>query len=265
VSYLFISLPRLAGAALLIVVAIALSRRSRLDLERQLTWAAVRGAVQLFAVGWALHLLFGHEHPATVLGVVGVMLLVAAWTASRRVEHGPSSGALFAASLAAIGAGGFVALVPVFAFVIVPPRWYEARIVVPIAGMMLSNAMNTVALVFERIFSSARANADEIEQLLALGASPEQAVHPIVRAAVRAAMTPTINSMLTVGLVALPGMMTGQIVSGVSPESAVRYQIVIVYQLAAVAAVSGAVAASLARRMLFTKRAQLLLPEARKP
>jgi putative ABC transport system permease protein len=261
VSYLSISLPRLFGAALLIVVAIALSRRERLQLERALAWASVRGAAQLFAVGWALHLLFANEHPATVLFVIAVMLLTAAWTASRRVEHGPPSGRLFAAALTAIGAGGVVALVPVFAVVIVPPRWYEARIVVPLAGMILSNAMNTVALVFERVFATARADAATIEQLLALGASPEQAVHAIVRSAIRAAMTPTINAMLTVGLVALPGMMTGQIVSGVSPESAVRYQIVVVYQLATVAAVSGVVAASLARRMLFTKRAQLVLPE----
>ena len=76
-------------------------------------------------------------------------------------------------------------------------------------------------------------------------------------------MTPTINGLLTVGLVALPGMMTGQIVSGIDPEHAVRYQLVVVYQLAAVAAVAGLVAANLSRRMLFTPRAQLRLPRTR--
>lgn len=263
-SYLAIPLPRLGLAALLVVVAVALSRRERIGLEGRLAWAAIRGAAQLLAVGYALRLLFAHEHAASVLGVIGVMTLVAAWTASRRVEHAPEGGRLFAAALASLLVGGAVALVPVFAFVITPSPWYEARYVVPIAGMVLSNAMNVVALVLERVFASTRAEAAIVEQLLALGASPEQAVHGPVRAAVRAAMTPTINGLLTVGLVALPGMMTGQIVSGVAPESAVRYQIVVLYQLAAVAVVSGVVSAALARRMLFTPRAQLRLPERSK-
>lgn len=97
-----------------------------------------------------------------------------------------------------------------------------------------------------------------IEQWLALGASPRQAFAPAVRAAVRSALIPTLNGLVTVGLVALPGMMTGQIVSGTAPQQAVRYQIVIMYQLVAVAAVSGALAAVFARRLLFTPGAQLV-------
>jgi putative ABC transport system permease protein len=138
--------------------------------------------------------------------------------------------------------------------------WYEARYLVPISGMMLSNAMNVVALVFERIFGSTSSEADQIEALLALGATPRQALERQVRAALRAALLPTINGLLTVGLVALPGMMTGQIVSGTPPEQAIRYQIVILYQLVAVAAVAGLVAVTFARRLLFTARAQLVLP-----
>lgn len=82
-------------------------------------------------------------------------------------------------------------------------------------------------------------------------------MRPHVRAAMRAAMIPTLNGLLTVGLVALPGMMTGQILSGTDPEQAVRYQIVIMYQLVAVAAVSGALAARFARKLLFTPYEQL--------
>jgi putative ABC transport system permease protein len=139
--------------------------------------------------------------------------------------------------------------------------WYEASYLVPISGMMLSNAMNVVALVFERLFSAAKIEEGSIEALLALGATPQQALHRQERAALRAALTPTINGLLTVGLVALPGMMTGQIVSGTAPGQAVRYQIVILYQLVAVAAVSGLCAAVFARRLLFTPRAQLVVPK----
>jgi putative ABC transport system permease protein len=167
---------------------------------------------------------------------------------------------LFPRAIAAIGAGALVALVPVFAAVVPLHPWYEARYLVPISGMMLSNAMNVVALVFERIFASASSEAGEVEALLALGATPRQALGHLESATLRAALLPTINGLLTVGLVALPGMMTGQIVSGTAPEQAVRYQIVILYQLVAVAAVAGFVAVAFTRRLLFTARAQLVLP-----
>jgi putative ABC transport system permease protein len=111
--------------------------------------------------------------------------------------------------------------------------------------------------VFERLFASASSEEATLEQYLALGATPEQAFAPYVKQALRAALIPTINGLVTVGLVALPGMMTGQILSGTAPEQAVRYQVVIMYQLVAVAAVSGVAAAAFARRLLFTPEAQL--------
>lgn len=259
-SYVEIPLWRLLIALGLVGVAIVLSRRSRLGLEGDLVWAGVRAAAQLIAIGYALRLLFAHERPAWVLLSLAAMLLVAAATSARRVEHGPGARALFPYALAAIAVGGAVALVPVFLWVIPPTPWFEARYVIPISGMMLSSAMNVVALVFERVFALAHAESATIEQLLALGASPAQAMERHVRAAVRASLIPTINALLTVGLVSLPGMMTGQIVSGTAPVQAVRYQVVIMYQSVAVAAVTGLLAAAFARRMLFTAREQLALP-----
>ena len=256
-SYAQITLPRLLLSLGLIALAIAVSRRSRLGLERELAWGAVRGAAQLIAIGYVLLLLFKHESPWWVLLLLAVMLITAAATAARRVEHGPPRRVLFPRALLAIGAGTLAAVLPVFAGVVPLHPWYEARYLVPISGMMLSNAMNVVALVFERIFSSARSEAGQVEALLSLGATPQQALARQVRATLRAALLPTINGLLTVGLVALPGMMTGQIVSGTAPEQAVRYQIVILYQLVAVAAVAGLVAVTFARRLLFTRRAQL--------
>ncbi len=122
---------------------------------------------------------------------------------------------------------------------------------------MVANAMNVVTQVNQRIFASVRSEAAEIEQWLALGATPKQAIAKQVRDALRSALIPTINGLLTVGLVSLPGMMTGQIMSGIAPEHAIRYQLVIMYQLVVVAAVSGAVSAWLARRLLFNASGQL--------
>ena len=264
-GYVDIPLHRLALALGFILAAIVVSQRSRLRLERELAWGAVRAAAQLIAIGYLLRALFANERPGWVILALTVMLLVAAWTSARRIMRGPASRALLLYALASIAAGAATALLPVFVFIVPPRPWFEARYLVPIGGMMLSSSMNVVAQVLERLFASARAESATIEQLLALGATPQQALAPYTRAALRAAMIPTVNGLLTVGLVALPGMMTGQIVGGVAPEQAVRYQIVIMYQLVATTAISGALAARLARRLLFTPEAQLIVPKETEP
>jgi putative ABC transport system permease protein len=257
VSYVAIQPAQLALSLGFIALAIALSHRLALDLGKDLLWGAVRAAAQLLAIGYVLLFVFRDASPVWSFLGLALMLGVAAATTTRRIEHGPRARVVFPWALAAVASGGAVALVPLFAFILRPKPWFDARYVIPLSGMMLSSAMNVVAQVFERVFALARAETPVIEQMLALGASPEQAMRPHVRAAIRAALIPTINGLLTVGLVALPGMMTGQILSGTDPDEAVRYQIVIMYQLVAVAAVSGSLAAVFARRMLFTPREQL--------
>lgn len=256
-SYVSVTSPQLVLSLGLMAMAIAVSSRNGLGLEKDLLVGTIRAALQLFAVGLLLTVLFQNEHPVWVLGLIGIMVLVAGWTAARRIAHGPGTPVLFGYATLAVLVSGLVVLVPVFTLVIRPARWYEARLLIPISGMILSNAMNGVALVFERVFASIHDDAAAVEQLLSLGASPREAVERHTRAAMNAALRPTINGLLTVGLVALPGMMTGQIVSGTDPGQAVRYQLVIMYQLVAVAAVAGALAAGFARSLSFDTREQL--------
>ena len=256
-SYVEISPARLSVGVALIVVALGISRAMGLGLGKDLVVGAIRAAAQLLLIGYALAFVFGHETPWWTMVALIIMVAVATATSVRRVEHSPGTRALLPYAFIALASGAGLALVPVFALVLRPHPWFEARYLIPISGMMLSSAMNVVAQVFERLFSLARSESAVIEQMLALGASPKQAMRPHVRAAIRAAMIPTINGLLTVGLVSLPGMMTGQILSGTDPEQAVRYQIVIMYQLVAVAAVSGTLAAVFARKLLFTDREQL--------
>jgi putative ABC transport system permease protein len=243
--------------ALVLVTSLFVSRRAGLALEQDLVVGVARAAVQLVAVGYLLVALFAHERAEWVLLMLSVMLAVAGWTSARRVESGPGVAIMLPRALLAIFAGSAVALVPVFAVVVTPTPWFEARYVIPISGMIVANAMNVVALVNERLFATVKSDRAEIEQWLALGATPKQALARPVRDALRGSLIPTINGLLTVGLVSLPGMMTGQIVSGTAPEHAIRYQLVIMYQLVIVAAVSGATATFLARRVLFTPREQL--------
>lgn len=246
---------RLGIAALLVGVAIVLSRLRRLSLEKELAIGAIRAAVQLVAIGFALHLVFAADAPVAVFAVVGVMCLVAGWTAASRLRARTRD--VFPYALASTALGAAAALVPVFVLVIPPKPWFEPRVVIPISGMMLSSAMNVVAQVFERLFAIAESDAALLEGYLALGATPKQAFAPSERAALRAALIPTINGLVTVGLVALPGMMTGQIVDGAAPEQAVRYQIVIMYELVVVAAVAGFAASWFARRLVFSKEGML--------
>jgi len=251
------SFPQLTVASVFIVVSLVISRRFALGLGGAMAVGALRAGAQLLAIGYFLSFLFARQSPAAVAAVIGVMLATAAFTSVQRIENAPPVRLLVGYALFAIVCGAATALVPFFLFIVRPQPWFDARVVIPLAGMMLSSAMNVVALVLERIFALSRAEAAQIEILLALGATPRQALAAQTRAALRASLMPTINALATVGLVALPGMMTGQILSGASPEQAVRYQIVIMYQLVAVAAVSGSVTALVARRLIFNARDQL--------
>ncbi len=250
--YVDISLPRLSLSLGLIALSLLLSRAQKLGLERSLLIGTVRAAAQLIGIGYLLLAVFDHPSPAITLGLLAVMLVVAAFTAARRVAHGPGTRRLFVHALGSIVLGAGAALLPMFAFIVPLHPWFDARFVVPLAGMMVANAMNVVALTYERIFAGAHAERGVIEQLLSLGATPGQALERLRATALRAALTPTINGLVTVGLVALPGMMTGQILAGTAPVQAVRYQLVVMYQLVAVAAVAGTWAARSAQRLLFT-------------
>ena len=176
----------------------------------QALWANVRMLVQLLAVGYVLTFIFETERPWVVGAVMVLMMGVAAWIALRPLT---SRGARkYLCSLAAISICGLLMLALVTQIVLDLPRWFEPRFVVPLAGMIFANAMNTVSLAAERFESE-------------IGRSV--AYIPARTTALDAALIPQINALLAVGLVSLPGMMTGQILSGVDPLVAVRYQIVV--------------------------------------
>jgi putative ABC transport system permease protein len=125
--------------------------------------------------------------------------------------------------------------------------------------MILGNAINGIALSLDRLYSEVQANRDEIEALLAVGARPWEAASDQAREALRAGMTPTINSLMVVGVVSLPGMMTGQILGGVDPLEAVRYQIVVMLMITTAVAIGAMILIALSFRRLFTKDMALAL------
>jgi len=137
--------------------------------------------------------------------------------------------------------------------------WYNPQYVIPLFGMIVGSTMNAAAIAAERLHSEVTARQAEIEAYLALGASYQQAAQQPVRQALRAALIPTINGLMVVGIVTLPGMMTGQILAGVSPLIAIRYQIVVVFMQAAAVAITTAIVTLWYRRTFFTPALQLKL------
>ena len=247
----------LLTAAGLVVVSAALLRAWRVGNELDFVWGAVRTVAQLLAVGFVLRWIFDAAAVIWVGLAFAVMLSAASVTASRRVEV-PGLLGISALSLA-IGSG--LTTLAVTALVVRADPWWAPRYFLPLAGMIVGNAMNAAALAADRLHAEMRARRDLIEELLALGATPRQAGAGAVRAALRAALLPTVNAMLTVGLVSLPGMMTGQMVAGADPEAAARYQIVVMFMLTSATTVSAMILAGLVRRRFFNAAWQLVIPE----
>lgn len=254
-AYIHITFLDLAIALVLVGVAMAISRWQRLDLERDMGIGTVRTFIQLLAVGLILQQIFDADRWYWVLLALAVMISVAGWNAMKR-QAGTRRG-LFLLMTIAIFLGSVLTLAIVVGVVLRVRPWYQPQYVIPIAGMIIGNAMNGSALAVNRLRSELQLRRAQVEAALALGASSRQAAAPALREGLRAAMMPTVNSMMTVGLVQLPGMMTGQIISGARPADAVRYQIVVTLMIAAATAITTMSAAFQALRIYFTPQHQL--------
>lgn len=248
----------LVVAAGLILVAVALSAYQRLGLEKQIVLGALRATVQLITVGYVLVWVFATDRWGIVLAVLAVMVVVATVTAARRQgKTARERATVFPIAGFAILAGSALTLVYVTSVIVHVQPWYGARYLIPLFGMIVANAMNAAALALERLQSEMDGRRGEVEALLALGATPGQAAAEPMRRASVAAMIPAVNALAVVGIVSLPGMMTGQILAGADPTLAVRYQLVVMFMLTAANAITAALAVALYRRTFFTSGAQL--------
>jgi len=214
----------------LIGLAIALSAWQKLDLEGQLFIGAMRSLLQLLVVGYFIALIFAINHPLAVLGILGVMSTIAAIAAKNRISQQLKSlfplvwGSIFVSTSLTIGYA--------ILLIIQPPDWYSPQYLIPLAGMVLGNAMNGASLAGERLVSLIQQNQREVETHLCLGATSKQAIATYQKTAIRASLIPTLNQMMVVGIVSLPGMFTGQVLAGIDPLNAVSYQILILFMIA---------------------------------
>lgn len=260
-AYIDLSLSQVALAAALILVNAAISMALSLGMERRLLVAATRTVVQLALIGFVLDWVFAVRSPWIVVALMAVMALVAGVAAVRRTDHRyrgiwlNSVGSIFASSWLVTG----VALV---AIVRVRP-WYDPQYAIPLLGMVLGNTLNGISLGLDRLTEELSARRDRVDALLALGATRWEAAREPVRHSVRTGMIPIINSMMIVGIVSIPGMMTGQLLAGVDPLNAVEYQIVIMFLIASATALGTVGVVLLGYRRLFSPAHQFLYQEIR--
>jgi putative ABC transport system permease protein len=222
--------PQLLLASGFIIATGILGIALGLGLTKSLWIAALRTYLQLMALGLVLRWVFGIGSPWLVIAIMLLMTAVAAFTIVRRAPDAPK-GALPGA-FASMLLTGFTITFAVTGLVVRVDPWYLPRYVIPIAGMVLGNSMTGIALTLERTFADLDARADEILALTALGATPWESARGSIRTALRAGMTPGINSLTAAGIVFIPGMMAGQVLAGSDPLVAAPYQIVVMMMVA---------------------------------
>lgn len=238
-------------------ITLFLMRKIKLPLTRELIVATLRTISQLVLVGFLLEYIFSASRWYWVVGLLLAMLWIATHTANRRLRTDRRKdmfGSIFVSLL--IGSGFTILWVNRVVIAIEP--WYHPQYIIPLAGMIVGNSLNSASLALERFYGEIEQRKAEIETLLALGASTRDAADAPLQSAVLAAMIPNINSMMVVGVVSLPGMMTGQILAGQPPLSAVTYQIIVMFMITCAAAITTVLVTQLALAKSFNAAEQLV-------
>jgi putative ABC transport system permease protein len=260
-DYIDLNFWQVGIAAAMILISGAISLGLQLGLERRLFLAAVRTVLQLLLIGCVLTWIFAPGRPwYFVVALAMVMTLIAGGAAVRRTER-RYRGVWLDSVIAMWASSWLVAAVALFLVIQVQRHedtWCPPQYAIPLLGMILGNTLNGIALGFERLGEELVGKRDQVETLLALGATRWEAARSAIQTAVRTGMTPTINSMMVVGLVSLPGMMTGQLLGGMSAMQAVMYQIVIMFFIAAGTSLGTVCIVLLSYRRLFTPYHQFL-------
>lgn len=246
-----LSVTSLLIASSLVLVSMLFSASQKLRLEKDILIGVVRAVVQLIAVGYLLDFIFGMENPLFTALLMLVMIVNAASNAAKR---GKGIEGAFLVSFLAIGAGSVLTLgilVLAGALQFVPSQ------IIPVSGMIVSNAMVAIGLCFRQLTADFEHRREDVETRLSLGADVLPSAIEIIRESIRTGMIPTIDAARTLGIVSLPGMMTGLILAGTPPVIAVRYQIMVTFMLLSTTAVASFLACYLAYRTFFTARKQL--------
>ena len=250
-SYLSLSL-----TLIFVFIPFLLSKTLKLGLEKDITVATVRSVIQLLVIGYVLQFIFEAEDFIYIALMIVVMITVATLNARKKGAGIKGITWKIAAALIIVE---IVTQGVLLGFGILPAT---AQYIIPISGMMIGNAMVLSVLFLNRLTAELEAHENEIELILSLGGTPKQAVNRNVKAAIRSSMIPTIEAQKTIGLVQLPGMMSGQIIGGASPVDAVQFQILIIFALLTCATLASVILGLLVYPTLFNERMQYIKIES---
>jgi len=247
-----LGLAQAVAAAILAFAVVLLARRREIHLESEAALAMVRGLVQIVAVGSVLVLLLrGPRWTASFL--LAAMILAAGATSAKRAKGIPGSFRVSTTSIAC-GAGSVVAIMTWLGVVDT-----ALTALIPVGSMVIANAMNTNSLALNRFRSDVLAHVGEIETALALGADSKQSVSPYVQASLEASLIPAIDSLRSLGIVWIPGLMAGMLLSGARPVYAAIYQFVVLAMIFAASGLTSLIGTLLVRSHAFTSAEQLSL------
>ena len=247
----------LLAAALLIVLDAALSLALRLGLHRQILVAAVRMVAQLIIVGLVLRHVFATASAAATLAVILFMIAADAREVATRPKQRLERHMNYQISAAVVSCAGFATVLLALATAVRPTPWYEPRYAIPLMGIVLGSVLNAASLALDGILDGVVRERARIEARLALGTPFRDAIAPLVRGATRRGMIPVANQMSAAGIITLPGIMTGQLLAGMDPMEAVKYQILLMFLLAGASGLAASGAALLAVRALSDDRQRL--------
>lgn len=246
---------QLAIALSLVMIPALCSMLLRLGLGRQILVASLRSIVQLLAIGYVLAWVFAIREPWAIAATCAVMMIAAGHIALSRTRARYKGAYLDTFLSIAVASLSMLAIAT--ALVIQPSPWWSPRYLIPILGMLLGNTLNGLSLGLSVWLEAVKERRERIESLLALGATAWEASRESISDALRRGLTPILNAMASAGIVSLPGMMTGQILAGNSPEQAVRYQIMILFLIAGTTAIGTLMILFLSFWRLFDERHRL--------
>ncbi len=223
----------LALAASLLVLLSLLSMMLSLGLERKILFLGCRMTAQLLFIGLILRFLFARGSFLLIFLMSMVMLLAAGREVQARQKRKIMGFSGYLISICAMFVSSFSVTILALLVIIRIEPWYTPQYAIPLLGMLLGNTMSGISLALDRMTDQLYGRRNEVEQRLLLGQTWQQASRDIRSDCMRTGMMPIINSMAAAGLVSLPGMMTGQILGGTPPVEAVKYQILIMFLIAA--------------------------------
>jgi len=244
-------------ASALVLLDAGLSVALGLRIHRQVLWAAVRIVVQLVLVGYVLRFAFALGSAPVVLGIVVLMLLAAAREVAVRPAHRLRGAGNFRIGIMVVGMSTMATVLLALFTAIRPLPWYDPHYVIPLTGIILGNVLNAASLGLDTFFAGVLSGRAAIEARLALGSNVRKALAPHIRDAIRKGLIPIINQMSAAGIITLPGIMTGQILAGMGPMEAVKYQILLMFLLAGGSGLAVAAAVFLAARAVTDERQRL--------